>query len=431
LATLWRLERGDGSADRGDLLADRLRAVRHEMDARDEAGELLGTEFTHADIARRALLKLAAEYGAVAKTRNSAMHGSCRGGASSKGLAAVASAQVGVAAPPDAPEEFFIGSSSGSTEGGGEPSEHDSDGESLCSSAPADRGSVGHDAASQVLFSAQECFGCTLQSGLGRWAFAACLADQIACQEGIVPHRGLEGPLAARGLEEVGKSGGEERHFGGKSGDEQRLFGLQALAAHVDGEAVCCTGGGDHLHEVEERLVGAPAVDAEPISSAGLWRESPAIEVLCGTMASARPSLDRSRDDGVDDLKASWADGLDDCTGLAVEEAGVEVAVVRSAVLVADGVVRVQAWWRGLRDRAAIRHAGTVSLCTRQWRSKKAVALLTCAARYDRSGRPWWRRLAQLDCCGELSAAMRARIAARSSAPSGSGSARAPLRRLS
>ncbi len=89
------------------------------------------------------------------------------------------------------------------------------------------------------------------------------------------------------------------------------------------------------------------------------------------------------------------------------------MAVVRSAVLVADGVVRVQAWWRGLRDRAAIRHAGTVSLCARQWRSKKAVALLTCAARYDKVGKPWCRRLARVDDCSGHVAATCARTTPR------------------
>jgi hypothetical protein len=191
-------------------------------------------------------------------------------------------------------------------------------------------------------------------------------------------------------LVEVGKSGGEERHFGGKSGDEQRHLGLQALAAHVDGEAVCCTDGGGYLHEDEERLVGAPAVDAEPISS-----------------------LDRSRDGGVDDSKTSWADGLDDCTGLAVEEAKVEEAAVHSAVLVADGVVRVQAWWRGLRDRAAIEHAGCVRLNTRQWRCMRAAPLLVRAARYDKVGRPWWRRLARVDDCSDHVAATCARATPR------------------
>jgi hypothetical protein len=108
-------------------------------------------------------------------------------------------------------------------------------------------------------------------------------------------------------------------------------------------------------------------------------------------------------------LQASWADGLDGCTGLAVEEAEVEEAVVHSAVLVADGVVRVQAWWRGLSDRAAIDHAGHVRHCTRQWRCTKAVLLLARAARYDKVGRPWWRRLARVDDCSDHVAAASAR----------------------
>ena len=83
--------------------------------------------------------------------------------------------------------------------------------------------------------------------------------------------------------------------------------------------------------------------------------------------------------------RVAWADELE------------ETEEVKTEVVVSTSLVLLQALVRGYLTRRAISHARIVRGMAEWMRSGNVVVFQNCAAYNDKTDRPWWRRLGQVD----------------------------------